>query len=318
MTKSRLGLALGGGGARGGAHVGVLRALLDHGIVPDIVCGTSAGALVGAAFAAGRLDAMETWIRGLTGWRVLKTMDLRLTGGGFLRGDRVRGVMGEAIPDDLRIEDLDLPFAAVATDLATGREVWLRDGVLLDAVYASCALPGLFTPARRDGTWLADGGLANPVPISLCRALGAKKVIAVDLNHDVMRHLLPNGEEAEAKAAERAESDEEPSAAQRAWDWLNQGVRDVADSVFNRKHEQPGAEAPALIRVATAAVNIMQERLTRARMAGDPPDVMLVPRVGSLSLLDYDKADAAIAEGRACVERDLERVREALHDGPLP
>jgi NTE family protein len=303
MSSPQLGLALGGGGARGAAHVGVLQALEKHGIVPDIICGTSAGALVGGAHAAGRLDAMETWIRSLTGWRVLKTMDLRLTGGGFLRGDKVRTIMGEAIPDALRIETLERPFGAVATDLANGREVWLRDGALLDAVYASCALPGLFTPARRDGTWLADGGLANPVPVSLCRALGADQVIAVDLNHDVMRHLLTTEPESE----EPEEPEEEPSVARRAWDWLNEGVRDAAESLFNRNHEQPGAEAPALIRVATAAVNIMQERITRARMAGDPPDVLLVPRVGNLSLLDYDKADGA-----------LQQIRDALHDGPLP
>lgn len=178
--KTRIGLALGGGSARGWAHIGVIRALQDAGIEPDIVCGTSIGALVGAAYVGGELDPLEAWVRSLRLQTVVGFLDFSLTGG-LIKGEKLIGFFRNHFVDrDIR--ELARPFGAVATDLQRGREVWLREGPVTDAVRASIALPGLFTPVQLDGRWLVDGGLVNPVPVSLCRAMGADLVIAVDLN----------------------------------------------------------------------------------------------------------------------------------------
>src|ERR687895_1122225 len=178
--RPRIGLALGAGGARGWAHIGAIRALEERGIKPDIVCGTSIGALVGAAYAAGELDRLEKWVTGLAWTTVVRLMDLTWRGG-LIRGQRLFTLF-RTIFQDRDIDGLPIPFGAVATELYSGRELWLRHGNLLDAVRASCALPGLFTPVIRENVVLVDGGLVNPVPVSMCRALGAELVVAVDLS----------------------------------------------------------------------------------------------------------------------------------------
>ena len=189
--KPRIGLALGSGSARGWAHFGVIRALEESGIRPDIVCGTSIGALVGAAYAAGELDRFERWVLGLGVKEVVGLMDLSLTPG-LLRGERLMAFLRQSWPDR-PIEQLRLPFAAVATELHNGAEIWLRTGSTLDAVRTSIAMPGLFAPVHSDGMLLVDGGLVNPVPVSVARAMGADIVIAVDLASDILgRHLPPS------------------------------------------------------------------------------------------------------------------------------
>lgn len=200
MSKPLLALALGGGAARGWAHVGVIRALEMRGVRPDIVCGTSIGALVGAAYASGELDRFEGWLKTLSVMDVVGLMDLSLNGG-LIKGEKLMGFFEKTFVDR-PIESLDMPFAAVATDLHTGAEIWLREGSTANAVRASIAVPGLLTPSHYRGKTLVDGGLVNPVPVSLARAMGADKVIAVDLNADLIgRHLDPNPSEAESVAA---------------------------------------------------------------------------------------------------------------------
>lgn len=179
----RVGLALGSGGARGWAHIGIIRALAEGGVRPDVVCGCSIGSLVGAAYVTGQLDPFAAWVRSLTWREILGLLDPGLSGGGLIRGGRLLRFLREHYRD-VAIERSPIPFAAVATDLATGNEVWLRSGSLFDAVRASIAVPGLFGPVLTDGTWLVDGGLVNPVPVSLCRAMGANFIIAVTLNAD--------------------------------------------------------------------------------------------------------------------------------------
>jgi NTE family protein len=178
--KPRIGLALGSGSARGWAHIGAIHALEERGIKADIVCGASIGALVGAAYASGQLDRLEQWVTGLAWTKVVRLMDLTWKGG-LIRGARLFTLFG-TIFEERNIEDLPIPYGAIATELYSGREVWLRHGKVLEAVRASCAMPGLFTPVVRDNVVLVDGGLVNPVPVSMCRALGADLVIAVDLS----------------------------------------------------------------------------------------------------------------------------------------
>ena len=189
--KPRIGLALGSGSARGWAHVGVIRALEQAGIRPDLVCGTSSGALVGAAYAAGELDHFEEWLLGLRLTDMISLMDVNLNGG-LIKGERLMDFFRSNFIDR-PVNELDMPFAAVATALHSGAEVWLREGSTIDAVRASIALPALFTPVMREGRILVDGGLVNPVPVSLARAMDADVVIDVDLNSDMLgRHTRKN------------------------------------------------------------------------------------------------------------------------------
>ncbi len=294
----RIGLALGSGSARGWAHIGVLRALAEEGIEPDIVAGTSVGALVGAAYVSGNLEVLETWVRGLNFWDVVRLMDVRLSGG-LIEGDTLMASFRDTIRD-VDIENLSRPYAAVATDLANGQEVWLQRGRLLDAVRASIALPGLFSPARTDGRLLVDGGLVNPVPVSLCRAMGAEVIIAVNLNGGIVgRHLLPR--EVPAKPLP-----EERDLFSQFLDKLN--LREKALMAW-RKEREDAHTPPGLFEVLASAINIMQDRITRSRMAGDPPDLLLSPSLSHLGLLEFDRAAEAIDEGYQCVQR----MRPALH-----
>ena len=177
----KVGLALGSGSARGWSHIGVLRALEERGIRPTIVSGASTGSLVAASYASGQLDALESWARTLSKMDVWRLLDATFAGGGVMRGNRLMRAVGEQL-SDRDIESLACEFGAVAADLHTGREIWIRKGSMLEAVRASSGLPGLFTPIRHEGRWLIDGGVVNPVPVSLCRAAGADFVIAVNLN----------------------------------------------------------------------------------------------------------------------------------------
>lgn len=281
----RMGLALGGGSARGWAHIGVIRALEKAGIRPDIVCGTSIGALVGAAYAAGELDRFEQWALTLTVREVIHFMDVSLRSG-LLKGERVIEFFRRNFVDR-PIEELTMPFAAVATSLHTGAEIWLRRGSTLDAVRASFALPGLFAPMLREGSLLVDGGLVNPVPVSLARAMGADVVIAVDLSSDMLgRHLR---------------TDVSPDAPAAAGDWMYK-IHDKLQAL----HSAPASEVPnipTILEVISSSIHIMQVRIARSRMAGEPPDLVVAPRLAHLGLLDFHRAKEAIEEGQRAVER---------------
>ena len=297
----KIGIALGGGAARGWAHIGVLEALQERGIEPQVVSGASIGALVGAAVAAGKLDALKHWVLDLKRLDVLKLLDARF-GGGVIEGNRVMRAV-EEILTDRDIAGLDLPFGAVATDLHRGRTVWLRDGSLIAAVRASCALPGLFPPVRHAGVWLLDGGLVDPVPVTLCRVLGADLVIAVNLSP--YRHRLARvGRSAEpVPSAEEPERREENGYLER----LQQYVRGLFDS-----DTRPGEAEPALLDVVTSAINIMQERVTRSRLAGDPPELEIVPDVQDLGLMDFHRAALAVERGRQAVASRADEVARLL------
>lgn len=304
-NQPRIGLALGSGSARGWAHIGVLKALAELGIRPDIVCGSSVGALVGAAYVSGHLEPLEEWIRTLRRFDIISLMDAQLSGGGFMQGGKLMDALGKRV-GHLNIEDLEIPYAAIATDLDTGREVWLREGSLLDAVRASIALPGLFTPHQRDGGWLIDGGLCNPVPVSVCRAMGADVVIAVNLNEELIgRSFALLGKKKKETAMP---ADEEAESAVRRWlTRVNGGLRVKMDELISsvRRDETP---SPGLFDVMAGAINIMQDRITRSRMAGDPPDVLINPRLSNIRLMEFDRAEEAIQEG----ERAVRKERPAL------
>ena len=309
--RPRIGLALGSGSARGWAHIGVLRALLGAGIRPDVVCGASVGAIVGAAYVTGQLDRFEDWVLGMDRRAVMSLMDFNL-GGGMLKGERLVTYMREHF-DAQPIEALATPFAAVATALHTGDEVWLRSGSVTDAVRASFALPGLFTPVWQQGRLLVDGGLVNPVPVTLARALGADWVIAVDLNHDKLGRYFRNAPAAEPEPAP-------PEA--RGGGWVQSLQHGLGALWPLGKDADAAAEAPplpSLLSVVADSIQVMQVRITRSRMAGDPPEAVIAPRLAHLGLLDFHHAAEAMAAGHAATQEVLPLLAElGLVGAPTP
>ncbi len=289
IRRRKIGLALGGGSARGWAHIGVLRALEDAGVRPDLICGTSIGALVGAAYAAGELDRLERWVRGMGVGDVLGFLDVSLTTG-LLKGERLMQYWRDNF-SDRPIETMQMPFGAVATALATGAEVWLREGSTVDAVRASIAMPGIFKPSFNDGRLLVDGGLVNPVPVSLARAMGADVVIAVDLNSDLLGHHLVGtmSEETESAASAAEGADVSPGLLTR----LQNGF----GKLFSEREAEQEA-MPSMFAVLASSLNIMQVRISRSRMAGDPPDALITPRLAHMALYDFHRGEEAIEEGR--------------------
>ena len=295
-AQPRVGLALGSGSARGWSHIGVIRALERLGVRPEVVAGTSVGAVVGAFYAAGRLDALERWVRSLNRANVLSMIDVTLRStGGVMEGRRLSKFYTDHL-GKVCVENLKLDFGAVATRLERGTEVWLRDGPLDDALRASTALPGLLPPVRFGDDWLVDGGLVNPVPVSLCRAMGAEVVVAVNLNGDLVgRHT--RGHTAITNGWADAEV------------WLRHlpnGLRERAKTLggwWDGGGGEDGPVPPGLFEVIAGSLNIMQDRITRSRMAGDPPDLLIAPRLAHIGLLEFDRAEEAIAIGGRAVER---------------
>lgn len=306
----RIGLALGSGAARGWSHIGVIRALSELGIRPGIVTGTSIGALVGAGYASGRLDDLEAWVLSLTWKEILGFFDVTLLGGGLIQGEKLFGHMQSQV-QALDLDSLQIPLGIVATELNTGREVWFREGPLLDAIHASIALPGLFTPVKLDGRWMVDGGLVDPVPVSLCRAMGAELVIAVNLNGDIVgkhRGLRPrHDEDSQPQGLDDDDGDMWARLSRQFRAGLTSTNRDLLAKLLGWEDQAPG-----LFDVMAGSINIMQDRITRSRMAGDPPEVVIAPQLAQLKAMDFDQAELAIAEGKTAVERMQPALESAL------
>ena len=308
MTRPLIGLALGSGAGRGWAHIGILNALTEAGIEPDIVCGTSIGALVGGVYLAGHLSVLEKWARGLTKMRILRLLDFRMGGGGFVSGDRLGALLLRNL-GGLRIEELPKPFAAVSTDLTTGHEIWFRKGPAVDAIRASYALPGVFRPVMIDGNWMVDGALVNPLPVSVCRALGAQLVIAANLNGDIIgKHWKNRERPPHGKAAAHLETEEK----------AGNGEGGIVNSMLQSLFGTEERDEHGVFSVMIASLNIIQDRLSRSRLAGDPPDVQITPRIGHIGLLEFDRAAECMDEGAAAVEQALPALRDALAVLELP
>ncbi len=304
-----IGIALGGGAARGFAHIGIMRTLIAHGIVPNVVVGTSIGAVVGGAYAAGHLDTLEEWARSLQPRNILGYLDIRLNGSGLIGGDKLAAQLESAIGQTL-IEELPLKFATVATEVRTGHEIWLTHGRVVDAMRASYALPGIFSPVLVGDRWLVDGALVNPVPVSAARALGAEIVIAANLSSDIFTHSTtiyahgPSTQESEDGAPEAAV---EPVPPKRGFGKLFSLERSMKREFFG------SGGRPGISTVMVDAFNIMQDRITRARLAGDPPDMLISPRVGQIGWFDFHRAGDLIVYGARAAERAIDSIQEAIH-----
>jgi NTE family protein len=302
MGDCKIGLALGGGSARGWAHIGVLRTLNAAGIYPDIIAGTSIGAVVGGCYVAQELDALEEFALDLTRRKVLGFLDFNFSGSGLISGRRLRDVL-EARMKSLVIESLDKRFVAVATEIGTGHEIWLARGCIVDAMRASYALPGIFRPVCVDGRWLFDGALVNPIPVSVCRALGAHYVIAVNVNSDSCgRGTVVPHTEARLPVEEPAIEDVGV---------LTRNGRAVK-KLLQRQFLGRGDNGPGISKVMLEALNIVQDRIARSRLAGDPPDAIIQPRVPAFSLFDFHRAEALIECGVAAANREIDDIKREI------
>ncbi|MBV1916204.1 MAG: patatin-like phospholipase family protein [Pseudomonadales bacterium] len=294
----KIGLALGSGSSRGWSHIGVINALIDQGIVPDIVCGTSIGALVGASYVSDNLKNLEQWACALTRFETARFVEINRSLNGFVNTEKLHGFLSQYVStDDSTIENLAKQYASVATELETGREIWLTEGSILEAVWSSISLPGLFPAIKSNNRWLVDGGLVNPVPVSVCRALGADIVIAVNLNGDIVGKHYQKPVHA-------------PKQDNGFVGKITDFVVEYTASVFptTESDNQP----PGLFDAIAGAVNITQDRITRSRMAGDPPDILLSPKLAHIGLLEFYRAKEAIEEGRQCVQRMLPEIEHVL------
>jgi len=300
LARPTIGIALGGGAARGWAHIGVLKTLIEAGLEPDIVAGTSIGAVAGACYVTGRLGALEDFACALTRRRIFGFLDVNFAGSGLITGQRLSARLEQHL-QEFTIEKLERRFVAVATELGTGHEVWLNKGSLVNALKASFALPGIFRPVQINGRWLIDGALVNPIPVSVCRALGARIVIAVNLNNDIFgKGSVIHDQEAFA----------EPSVAAEGAELLGSNGRAAVHLLHRQIFGRSGA--PGMSAVMMDAINITQDRIARSRLAGDPPDITIGPKTGGIGLFDFHRACEAIELGARAAEKQIDEIKIAV------
>lgn len=301
MMKPKIGIALGGGAARGWSHIGVLQALTRAGFAPDIVVGTSIGSVVGGCYVSGRLDELEVFACGLTRRRVFGLLDFNFAGSGLISGQRLSEELNDHL-SHVQIENLEKKFIAVTTELKTGHEIWLSKGPLVPAMHASYALPGIFRPVKIKNRWLVDGALVNPIPVSVCRALGARVVIAVNLNWDFFGKGTVVPDQDAFGEDEPPEEENQPPA----------GNGHAAKNLLRRQFFGQGSDAPGISSVMMDAFNIIQDRIARSRLAGDPPDIMIMPVLSEMGFFDFHMAEQAISNGREATEKALADIERAV------
>lgn len=341
MQGRRVAVTLGSGGARGYAHIGILEVLAERDYEVVAVSGTSMGALVGGLYAAGKLGEYAAWVRGLTQRDVLRMLDPTLTAPGVIRGEKIMAKVSELL-GGTRIEDLEVPFTAVATDLLARREVWFQHGPLDAAIRASIAMPSVVTPVVRDGRLLADGALMNPLPIAATTGAGADLSIGVMLSHEDLLSVsgAPTVASVDGAAAQADQGgrggrsqlldaelfrtiqgwfgagDEAEQAHAEAEEAVEEVEGDVGagDDVF-------GALPPGLRTsdVMTLALDAMQSVVLRYRLAGYPPDLLITVPKASARTLDFHRAAEMIEVGRERATEVLSRYERRLEqDGPRP
>lgn len=298
-----LALALGGGMARGFAHIGVLKTLNRHGIYPSLVAGTSIGSVVGGCYLAGKLDDLEEWALSLNRYKIFTYLDFRVRSAGLIGGKRLRDTLEEHF-SELTFADLPHKFICIATDLATGHEVWMREGQLIEALTASFALPGVFPPVFQDGRHLVDGALVNPCPISPCQALGARMTIAVDLNTDLIGKAAKPGTTYQTVTGfDVFNNDDVSPEAQKPF---------LSNAISRRLFRRDDTSHPSLFGVMVSGLSILQDRLTRSRLAGEPPDIHIKPPIGHIGLLEFEKAQELINHGEEATEKLIPDIKAAM------
>jgi NTE family protein len=307
----QIGLALGSGSARGLAHIGVIRALEEAGITIDCIAGTSIGALIGSVYASGKLEALEKVYLDFDWKKIAYFFDVVFPKSGLIDGNKVTDFVREHVHAET-IEHLPLPFKAVATDIATGKEVWIDQGDVIEAVRASLSVPGIFTPVRRNGRILVDGGLVNPVPVSTVRSLGADFVIAVDVNHGIVAGKTPE-KETEKNALSQALQRLGGKQYSQAMERINLGLQSLDNPALNQVRSWLAEEPlPNIFEVLLSSINIMETQVTQSRLKTDSPDLLIQPNLGHIGFLEFNRAEEIINIGYDETFKQLENKRIML------
>lgn len=295
----KIGLALGAGAARGWTHIGIIKALKELGVNIDVVSGCSIGAYVGSAFASDKLSELEQWAFSLTEWQVFSLLGIGFRRGGLASGQKVfeKHKNEFCAPS---FEEMTLPFCAVATDLYSGKEVVFNNGPINNAIQASCAIPALFTPIEHDGRWLVDGAVVNPVPVNQCRQLGADFVIAVNLSADFRPQMI-----------ESCEKEHEISQ-QKTDEFMGKANGGFMKQWFSPESQNNKKQAPGIMSVMSSSLEILQARVSRSRLAGDPPDLLIEPQLGDVGLLEFHRAEELSLKGEQAVERLAAQIKYQL------
>ncbi len=298
----KIGLALGGGSARGWAHVGVIKALLEADIPIHCIAGTSIGSLVGGYYASGSFLELEQMAEVIQWSTVLRYLDVTLPRQGLVEGKKILEFLRKALKIKT-IQNLQIPFCAVAADLITGDEIRIKKGNLAEAIRASVSIPGILNPYKKSNRWLVDGGLVNPVPVSAARALGADIVIAVDLNHDFSQtslHLQPN-DKSDRGRHEASWAEEMKRHAQKA-----------SGSLMLKFKEWTIGNDPVIFDSIGWSVNIMQDQITQKNLLTEKPDFLIRPRLGPIRAFDFHLAKPMIEEGYRKTKKILREIKSVI------
>jgi NTE family protein len=291
----KIGLALGSGAARGWAHIGVIRALQRAGIKIDVVAGCSIGAYVGAAFASGKLDELEAWANTLTEWQVFKLLGVGFRRGGLASGQKVFDKLKQDFCAPT-FEEMNIPFTCVATDLYSGKEVVFNQGEIGDSIQASCAIPALFSPVDHNGRWLVDGAVVNPVPVNQCRQMGADFVIAINLSADFRPRLIETYEHEHEENQKKTD------------DMLDRASEGFMKKWFSADPKNSKKTPPSIVGVMSSSLEILQARVTRSRLAGEPPDILIEPQLNDVGILEFHRAIEVAEKGSQAVERLAQQI----------
>lgn len=291
---TRISLVLGSGGARGYAHIGVIEELEARGFVIGSIAGSSMGALVGGIYATGKLASYANWVRPLQRLDVLRLLDWTFTGGGFIKGDRIIGVLRD-LAGDTNIEDLPIPYTAVAVDLDQQREVWFSKGPLFDAIRASIAIPTVIRPHHYQGRLLVDGGLLNPLPVSPTLRDHTDATVAVDVN--AIAEPLPGAGDVDVGGMPEMASASPPRRRHR--------IADFIEAQFAKREKRGAAQEPGAFELFARSLDIVQETITRLKLAAQPPDLLITIPRNACAFYEFHRAEELIELGRR-------RTREAL------
>ncbi len=311
--RKTVGLVLGSGASRGWAHIGAIEALLEAEIPIDFIAGCSVGAYVGALYASNSLASLKEFLLRMDGKKIFSYFDVVFPCSGLLNGSKRVQELFTMHTDAQTFADLDIPVVMVATDLNRGKKVILKSGNLIKALRATMSYPGIFEPVRVKDRWLVDGGVVDPVPVGIARAMGADVIIAVDLNSRIVSRakespaVIENLHSFEAATTKTESRNELVSKMTDFYESIENSLRHKTSDFLHRE-----SAPPDIIETVMISVSLMQERITRINLAVDQPDILIQPRLGELKMMNFDQVEHSIEEGYISVKEKLEDIRTVL------
>ena len=305
-TRKTVGLVLGCGSSRGWAHIGAIEALEESNIPIDLIVGCSIGSFVGAIYASGSIKSLREFVLKMDGKKVFSYFDIVLPRSGLLDGTKKLRELFSIHTNVKKFSELKIPVMMVSTDLGTGQKVVLKSGNILDALRASISIPGLFAPARIKNRWLVDGGLVDPVPVSVARALGADIVVAIDLSSGIVSNKKQKKQKSRYEKTPIEQEEGKNELIKKLADYYEKAGLSFKNKINDLLKKE--ASTPDIIETVTTSINIMQDRITRINLAVTPPDVLIQPHLGELKMLDFDQVEHTIEEGYIRAKEKIEDI----------